>query len=343
MSKLIFGCGYLGERVARLWRDAGETVYAVTRSEARAAKLQARGLNTIIADVTRPETLGDLPEADTLLFAVGFDRSVGNSIHEVYADGVKNVLAALPSLVKRFIYISTTGVYGPANGEWVDETTKPNPQRDGGKASLAAEHLLQKNPPPFQGGARGGSDSNVVAESSDDSAPHQTSPRKGEELSDAGHITAPCEGEEPMSTTILRLAGIYGPDRIPYLAKLRAGEPIAAPSEGWLNLIHVDDAARIVLASETQTTARPLQPTTPEAAAEVLCVSDGNPVIRGDYYREVARRIGAAEPNFIAPDSSSPAAARAASDKRISNSKLVEQLNFQFAYPSYREGLAAIL
>lgn len=328
MSKLIFGCGYLGERVARLWRDAGETVYAVTRSEARAAKLQARGLNTIVADVTRPETLGDLPEAETLLFAVGFDRSVGNSIHEVYADGVKNVLAALPSSVKRFIYISTTGVYGPADGEWVDETTKPNPQRDGGKASLAAEHLLQKNPPSFQGGARGGSDDRIDTEPSDDTATDQI---------------APHSGEEPIRTTILRLAGIYGPDRIPYLSKLRAGEPIAAPSEGWLNLIHVDDAARIVLASETQTTARPLQPTAPEAASEVLCVSDGNPVIRGDYYREVARRIGAAEPNFIAPDSSSPAAARAASDKRISNSKLVEQLNFQFAYPSYREGLAAIL
>lgn len=285
MAKLIFGCGYLGERVARLWREAGETVWAVTRSDERAAQLQAAEVRPIVADVTRPETLADLPEVDTVLFAVGFDRSVGNSIHEVYAEGVKNVLAALPSSVKQFIYISTTGVYGNANGQWVDETTPPDPHRDGGKASLAAEQLL---------GSKG---------------------------------------------TILRFAGIYGPNRIPYLAKLRAGEPIGAPSEGWLNLIHVDDGAQIVLATESKKMASPLKRTAPE----VFCVSDGNPVVRGDYYREVARRIGAAEPNFVAPDQGSPAAARASADKRIFNAKLVEQLGYEFTYPSYREGLEAIL
>ncbi|MEM8943717.1 MAG: NAD-dependent epimerase/dehydratase family protein [Planctomycetota bacterium] len=296
MAKLIFGCGYLGERVAKLWLDAGEDVCAVTRSDSRAERLQTFGLQTLVADVTDPASLTSLPAAETVLFAVGFDRSVGNSIHEVYADGLKNVLAALPSSVKLFIYISTTGVYGPASGNWVDETTEPNPQRDGGKASLAAERLL--NPPPPDAG-RG----------------------------------------ELLSSVVLRFAGIYGPDRIPYLAKLRAGEPIAAPSEGWLNLIHVADGARIVVEAEKWSTTRQLQ----LPAHEIFCVSDGNPVIRGDYYREVARRIGAAPPQFAEPNPSSPAAARAASDKRISNAKLRNEIGYEFRYPSYREGLAAIL
>ena len=77
-----------------------------------------------------------------MLFAVGFDRSAGASIDDVYAGGVRNVLAALPSDIGRFIYISTTGVYGNAGGEWVDEDTPPDPQRDGGRASLAAEQAL---------------------------------------------------------------------------------------------------------------------------------------------------------------------------------------------------------
>lgn len=295
MSKLIFGCGYVGQRVARLWREAGEEVCAVTRSERRAAELQAAGLQTLVADVTRSETLDELPRAETVLFAVGFDRSVGNSIHDVYVDGVKNVLAALPSSVRRFIYISTTGVYGPADGDWVDEETPANPQRDGGKASLAAEQLIANAP--------------------------------GE------------DDQTRFSAVVLRFAGIYGPDRIPYLAKLRAGEPIAAPSEGWLNLIHVDDGAAIVLAAEQWLPASPLQRTGPE----IFCVSDGNPVVRGEYYREVARRIGAEPPNFVAADPNSPAAARAASDKRISNAKLVGQLSYEFTYPTYREGLAATL
>lgn len=293
MAKLIFGCGYLGQRVARRWHKNGEHVITVTRSENRAVELGKEGFFTAQADVTRAETLERLRQMDfcqpavgkidTVLFAVGFDRSVGNSIHDVYAEGVKNVLATLPSSVRQFIYISTTGVYGDADGAWVDESTPPDPQRDGGKASLAAEQLLGRN------------------------------------------------------GIILRFAGIYGPDRIPYLAKLSAGEPIGAPSKGWLNLIHVDDGAQIVIAAEKWGMAKP------QAAGAVFCVSDGNPVIRGDYYREVARRIGAAEPNFVVPDQGSPAAARASADKRISNAKLVEQLGYEFAYPSYREGLEAIL
>ena len=66
-------------------------------------------------------------------------------------------------------------------------------------------------------------------------------------------------------------------------------------------------------------------------------------MVRGEYYREVARQNGAPPPKFIAPDPNSPAAARASADKRISNRKLVDTLGVRLQYPSYREGLAAIL
>lgn len=292
MTKLIFGCGYLGHRVAKLWQAGGETVCVVTRSIDRAARLRDEGFQVVVADVTNADTLADLPPAETVLFAVGFDRTAGNTIHEVYADGVKNVLTALPSPVERFIYVSTTGVYGPADGGWVDENTPPDPQRDGGKASLAAEQHLR-------------------------------------------------EGQLGEKSIVLRLGGIYGPDRVPYLAKLRAGDPIAAPSQGWLNLIHVDDGAAIVLAAEAW--AAESCPDGHAVEQHVYCVCDGVPVVRGDYYREVARRIGAQPPQFVAPAPDSPAAARATADRRISNAKLQQRLNFEFAYPSYREGLASIL
>jgi nucleoside-diphosphate-sugar epimerase len=187
------------------------------------------------------------------------------------------------------IYISTTGVYGPAAGGWVDEQTPPDPQRDGGRASLEAEEVLRRHPL----GAR---------------------------------------------SAILRLGGIYGPGRVPYLDKLRAGEPIAAPSAGWLNLIHVEDAARIVVAADRWLTDR-------EAAdgPHVFCVTDGSPVIRAEYYAEAARLIGAPPPVFAAPQADSPAAARAAADRRVRNDKTMRELSLQLAYPSYREGLASIL
>ena len=297
MTRIVFGCGYLGGRVAKLWCNAGDhTVAATRRDDPTAGMIEARAFCGQ-ADVTKPDTLkwlSDIPRlgespVESLLYAVGHDRNAGPDIHAVYAGGLQNVLAALPPSVTRVVYISTTGVYGPAGGDWVDEQTRPDPQRDGGRASLAAEHVLAAHPI----GRR---------------------------------------------SVILRLAGIYGPGRVPYLEKLRAGEPLAVPRAGWLNLIHVDDAARIVVAADEWAAAR--------AASDgpyVFCVSDGSPVARGDYYAEAARLIGAPPPTFCPPPSDSPAAARAAADRRVSNEKMSRTLGVPLRYPSYREGLAAIL
>jgi nucleoside-diphosphate-sugar epimerase len=286
MTKLIFGCGYLGARIARRWQTAGHQVIVVTRSRERADQLQRDGYTPIVANVARPETLCDLPWVDTVLFAVGFDHSAGQTIEEVYAGGVRNVLAALPTGVKRFIYISTTGVYGAASGEWADEVTPPDPRRDGGRASLAAEQALAAHP--------------------------------------LGNLSI-----------ILRLAGIYGPGRVPFIDKLRHGEPIPAAVSGFLNLIHVDDAAEVVLAADR---CEPIQ-----NGPRIYCVSDGEPVERGEYYSEVARQIGAAPPRFAEPDPNSPRAARAESSRRISNERMMAELRVTLAYPDYRAGLAAIL
>lgn len=296
-TRILLGCGYLGSRVAKLWRGVGDDVIATSRSGELPLEMLDAGVFPARAEVTEPETLNWLPVAsaltgnslDTLVYSVGYDRSAEPDIHTVYAEGLANVLAAMPSSVKRVIYISTTGVYGAAGGGLVDERTPPDPQRDGGKASLAAEEVLRNHP---------------VGKNS----------------------------------IILRLAGLYGPNRVPYIDYLRAGESLAVPSEGWLNLIHVDDAAAIVVAADQWASEQSIGD-----GPEVFCVSDGHPVVRGDYYREVARLIGATEPTFAGPNADSAAAARARTDKRISNRKLVDTIHPTFQYPNYRAGLAAIL
>jgi len=278
---LVFGAGYLGERVAALWRDAGRVVHVVTRSAARAEQLSAAGFHPHVADVTEPETLVDLPDAGTVLFAVGFDRTSGRSIGEVYAGGLANVLAALGDRPRRFIYISSTGVYGPGDGGRVDEETPCHPDRDGGRACLAAEQALRQSP----------------------------------------------LGERSI---ILRLAGIYGPGRIPRSADLLAGKPLSTWPDTHLNLIHVDDGARIVLLAEQAT------------APRTYLVCDGHPVLRRDYFGELARLLGAPPPNFAPPSSDAPPE-RGSSDRQASNARLLRELRPTFLYPSYREGLAAIL
>ena len=65
--------------------------------------------------------------------------------------------------------------------------------------------------------------------------------------------------------------------------KLRAGEPIPVATEGHLNLIHVDDAATAVLTAT--------QVVSFDDGPRVYCISDGHPVQRREYYREVAARL----------------------------------------------------
>jgi nucleoside-diphosphate-sugar epimerase len=139
-TRILIGCGYLGSRLAKLWRATGDDVIATSRSGELSLEMLDSGVFPARADVTKPDTLKWLPVAsaltgqliDTLVYAVGYDRNSEPVIHTVYAQGLANVLAAMPDTVKRVIYISTTGVYGTAGGDWVDEQTPPDPQRDGG-------------------------------------------------------------------------------------------------------------------------------------------------------------------------------------------------------------------
>lgn len=55
-----------------------------------------------------------------------------------------------------------------------------------------------------------------------------------------------CASAWAARTVILRLAGIYGPHRLPRLRQLQAGEPLDTAPLGLLNLIHVEDAAQVV-------------------------------------------------------------------------------------------------
>jgi nucleoside-diphosphate-sugar epimerase len=274
--KLVVGCGYLGLRVARLWRHAGNRVYAVTRSAERARSLAAEGLDPIIGDVTAPAALPDLPAIDTLFWAVGFDRASGASYRDVHVAGLGRVLDAIPG-APRVVFASSTGVWGTEDGSVVDETTPAHPTREAGRVLLEAEAMLHTRT-----GDRG---------------------------------------------TALRFAGLYGPDRLPRLDDLKAGRPIAADPDSWLNLVHVDDAARIVVAVAAAPHARRL-----------YVVSDGHPVRRRDWYAHLATRTGSPPPTF-----DTAAERTRGADKRVDPSLLFRDIPLTLAYPDSFRGIDAIV
>jgi nucleoside-diphosphate-sugar epimerase len=127
-----------------------------------------------------------------------------------------------------------------------------------------------------------------------------------------------------------RMAGIYGPGRIPLAESIRQGQSLPVATDAYLNLIHVEDAVAAVLAADRC------------ALPSLYLVSDGHPVLRGEFYGEVARRLGL-EVRWADPDSGSGRAERGGDNKRISNRRLLSDLLPSLRYPSYREGIAVSL
>ena len=285
-DRWIFGAGYLGLRVAETWLSQGYATHIVTRSPDKARRWAEQGFVTHVADIRKD---GDLPwnaDIDAVLWAVGFDRTVGTTIEQVQVDGLRHVLSSLSRAghkARIWVQISTTGVYGDCAGDWVDESTPCSPQRASGVAALEAERLVAESP---------------VIEAS----------------------------------VALRLAGIYGPNRVPNLQQLRNRQPIEADPTGWLNLIHVADPVGAIEAAVTH-------PVGKRAATYVI--SDGNPVVRRAYYNCVAERFELPSPIFEPPAIGSSKAARGMGSKRANSQLFWQTYNAQPLYPTYEQGLAA--
>jgi nucleoside-diphosphate-sugar epimerase len=148
---------------------------------------------------------------------------------------------------------------------------------------------------------------------------------------EAGRVLLEAEGvlaaHDRGPGTVLRLAGIYGPGRLPRVEDLRAGRPLSADPDSWLNLIHVDDAAAVVMA----VAARP-QP------GPLYVVSDGHPILRREFYDRLATLIGGPPPIWDPP---SPDAR--GGDKRVDPRRLFAEIGPSFIHADAVGALAGIL
>ncbi|HEY0646428.1 SDR family oxidoreductase [Phenylobacterium sp.] len=138
-----------------------------------------------------------------------------------------------------------------------------------------------------------------------------------------------------LTVTIFRLPGIYGPGRSA-LDRLRAGTArrVSAPGQVF-SRIHVDDLAAGLEAS----IARP-------RAGGTYNLCDDEPAPNSDVIAYAARLLGTEPPPEIAladANLSSAALRFYAESKRVSNALAKAELGWRPAYPTYREGLAAIL
>ena len=134
---------------------------------------------------------------------------------------------------------------------------------------------------------------------------------------------------------LFRLAGIYGPGRN-QLQSLKSGKArrIVKPGQVF-SRIHVTDIAGILAAS--------MEKPSPGSAYNV-CDDEAAPP--QDVVAYAADLLGIEPPPEVAfedADLSDMARSFYAESKRVSNDKVKTELGYRFMYPTYRQGLKALL
>jgi nucleoside-diphosphate-sugar epimerase len=292
---VIFGCGYVGSAVARAATDRGWRVTAVTRNAAKALLLREAGIATVEADLTGDAWHDRVPAAPE--FAVNCVSSGGGGLdgyRQSYVGGMASIVswAARHGPVDTMVYTSSTSVYPQDGGVLVNESAPTDAAAERGQILLEAERRLRD-----ANEGRGG-----------DGAPA-------------------CWRR----WFILRLAGIYGPQRQHLVEQVRSGE-VSGTGQAHLNLIHRDDAATAILGCLTAPAG---------VRDEIFNLADDGAATKAGIVDWLAGRLGVKAPGF----SGLPAGERrtVTPDRIISNARIKERLGWRPHYPTYRDGYANLL
>lgn len=280
-----FGCGYSAQVFASRLKARGFAVAGTCRTEEKAEKLKAAGIEPFIFDDGKP--LAD-PEAAldcvTHLLISTPPAGEGDPVLAAHRD----VLTRIAPGIEWAGYLSTTGVYGDRKGDWVSEDTPLDPNVTRSDRRAAAEREWQA-----------------------------------------------LANETGLPLHIFRLAGIYGPSRN-QLQGVIDGTAKRIVKEGQIfSRIHVEDIANVLEASMGK----------PNPGA-IYNVCDDEPApapVVVAYAAELLGRTPPPEIPFEEADLSPMAKSFYMSSRRVSNARLHEELGVTLAYPTYREGLKALL
>lgn len=127
---LIAGNGYTGKRLLAALPAA--RAVAISRS----AGSTVNGNPVRVVDLDEPSGRPLPVPARSVIYAVPPAHVAGRDPR------LGRFLDALPEIPARFVYFSTTGVYGDCNGQTVDETSRPNPSSDRARRRFDAEQRL---------------------------------------------------------------------------------------------------------------------------------------------------------------------------------------------------------
>lgn len=134
--------------------------------------------------------------------------------------------------------------------------------------------------------------------------------------------------ESGIPFTALRLPAIYGFDRGLVFSIRNGSYRLVGDGRSWSNRIHVEDLARVIVASLGVADLPP-----------VLCVSDDEPAQAIDVARYVCEREGLPMPGCVSADEVLKGGGfTMLSNQRVRNDLMKRVLGITLLYPSYREG-----
>ena len=291
MRVLIIGAGYVGMPLGAELVRRGHEVFGVRRDASASGSLRSAGINPIFADVTQPNTLEKLPrDFDWVVNCVASGGGSAEDYRRVYLQGTRNVVDWLRTARRdagnpRFVYTSSTSVYGQNDGSMVDEKSPTEPATETGRVLLETEGALL----------------------------------------DAAR-------KNNFAAMILRVAGIYGPERGHWFKQFLSGDArLDGKGERFLNMIHRDDVIGCIVATLER-----------GHGGEIYNAVDNEPVSQFNFFSWLATTLGKPRPDSI-PENIEGTRKRGITNKRISNLKLKQQLGYSFKYPTFREGYAAAI
>jgi nucleoside-diphosphate-sugar epimerase len=285
MRVLIVGCGYVGAPLGVELVKQGHEAFGLRRSASADETLKAAGIMPLHADITKFETLAALPAGfDWVVNCAASGGGGPEEYRQLYLEGNRNLISWLAlSSPRKFVYTSSTGVYGQNDGSVVKESSPTEPESETAKVLVETEKVLLE-----------------------------------------------AAAQKKIPATILRVAGIYGPDRGHLLKQYLQNEAkLEGKGERSLNMIHRDDLIGVIIAALKS--GRP---------GEIYNAVDDEPVSQYHFFEWLGGALDKPLPPSgpADPDANRK---RGVTNKKVSNRKLKMELGYQFKYPNFRKGYTA--
>ncbi len=270
-----------------------------------------------------------------LALSAGFDVAAASRSSELQAtDRDKNVQLFTANLDR----LGTLGAL-PTKQAMVLYLAPPPPHGDTDpRVQMFCKSILKSEMPSkvvylSTTGVYGDCDSELVDETR---LPHPETERAKRRL-DAENSFRAWGKQHGVPIITLRVAGIYGPARLP-IDRIEKGVPVLRKEQApYSNRIHADDLARVCLAAVQKGT---------DGAIYNVC--DGEESTMTDYFMTIADFFGLpAPPEISMAEAQTEFTPEMLSyhleSRRLDNSRMLDRLGIQLLYPDLKSGLQAIL